>query len=84
MELKDAMGVKRAARRKLKHELGIEPEQVRESIFCYTTHPENLGFRLANCASSDLKMYIMFPIHFAMDNACSNGYYTFKLAARRL
>ncbi|XP_072179856.1 isopentenyl-diphosphate Delta-isomerase 1-like [Diadema setosum] len=37
MELKDALGVKRAARRKLKHELGIEPEQVPVEDFTYLT-----------------------------------------------
>ncbi|XP_030846165.1 isopentenyl-diphosphate Delta-isomerase 1 isoform X2 [Strongylocentrotus purpuratus] len=37
MELKDALGVKRAARRKLKHELGIEPEQVPIEGFTYLT-----------------------------------------------
>lgn len=37
MELKDALGVKRAARRKLKHELGIEPEQVPMEDFTYLT-----------------------------------------------
>nr|XP_054767579.1 isopentenyl-diphosphate Delta-isomerase 1-like [Lytechinus pictus] len=37
MELKDALGVKTAARRKLKHELGIEPEQVPIEGFTYLT-----------------------------------------------
>lgn len=34
-EEEDAMGVKRAAQRKLKHELGIEPEQVTNTIFLF-------------------------------------------------
>ncbi|XP_011664798.2 isopentenyl-diphosphate Delta-isomerase 1 isoform X3 [Strongylocentrotus purpuratus] len=41
MELKDALGVKRAARRKLKHELGIEPEQVPIEGLTYLTRVQH-------------------------------------------
>ncbi len=37
MELKDAMGVKTAARRKLEQELGIDPEEVPVSCFQFLT-----------------------------------------------